>query len=48
MCLRMCAVLALLPAHQIEQGFQEIRNHARNNGVLMPRFLLISLGNLCY
>ncbi|KAL5245907.1 hypothetical protein ACI65C_013315 [Semiaphis heraclei] len=38
MCLRMCAVLALLPAHQIEQGFQDIKMHAQNNGVLMPRF----------
>ncbi|XP_060855076.1 uncharacterized protein LOC132932730 [Metopolophium dirhodum] len=38
MCLRMCAVLALLPAHQIEQGFQDIKMHAQNNGVLLPRF----------
>uniref|UniRef100_A0A2S2PPG3 Uncharacterized protein n=1 Tax=Schizaphis graminum TaxID=13262 RepID=A0A2S2PPG3_SCHGA len=38
MCLRMCAVLALLPHHQIEQGFQEIKIHAQNNGVLMSRF----------
>ncbi|XP_060855411.1 uncharacterized protein LOC132933098 [Metopolophium dirhodum] len=38
MCLRMCAVLALLPAHQIEQGFQDIKMHAQNNSVLIPRF----------
>lgn len=38
MCLKMCAVLALLPAHQIEMGFQEIRNYAQNNGVVLPRF----------
>ncbi|KAE9524405.1 hypothetical protein AGLY_015126, partial [Aphis glycines] len=25
MCLRMCTVLAFLPAHQIEQGFQEVK-----------------------
>ena len=38
MCLKMCSVLALLPAHQIEMGFQEIKNHAQNYGVLLPRF----------
>jgi len=38
MCLRMCTVLALLPAYQIEQGFQEIKNYAQANEVLMPRF----------
>lgn len=38
MCLRMCAVLALLSHHQIEEGFQQIKIHAQNNNVLMPRF----------
>jgi len=38
MCLRMCTVLALLPAHQIEQEFQEVNNYAQSNEVLLPRF----------
>ncbi|CAI6359310.1 unnamed protein product [Macrosiphum euphorbiae] len=38
MCLRMCAALALLPANKIEQGFQEIKNYAHNNEILIPRF----------
>lgn len=38
MCLKMCAVLPLLPAYLIEQGFQEIKIHARNNAILLPRF----------
>lgn len=38
MCLRMCSVLALLPACQNEQGFQEVKNYAQTKEVLLPRF----------
>ncbi|CAI6352503.1 unnamed protein product [Macrosiphum euphorbiae] len=37
MCFRMCSVLALLTAYQIEQGFQEVKNYAQTHEVLLPR-----------
>ncbi|XP_050430408.1 uncharacterized protein LOC126839253 isoform X2 [Adelges cooleyi] len=37
-CFKMCAALALLPANRVEEGFQEVKNHAANNNVLLPRF----------
>lgn len=46
---KMCAVLALLSAHQFEMGFQEIKNHTQNNGLLLLiDSLIICLGELYY
>ncbi|CAI6376517.1 unnamed protein product [Macrosiphum euphorbiae] len=38
MCLRMCSVLPLLSAYQIEQGFQEVKTYAQTHEVILPRF----------
>jgi len=38
MCVRMTAALALLPANQIDLGFQEIKTYALANGVRLARF----------
>jgi len=38
MCIKMTAALALLPHHQIEMGFEEIKSYAQENRVQLPRF----------
>jgi len=38
MCVKMVMVLALLPANEIDTGFQEIKNHARMNNINLTRF----------
>lgn len=35
---KICSVLALLPAYQIDQGFQEVKDYAQTHKVLLPRF----------
>lgn len=39
MCIKMIAALALLPEHEIEKGFEEIKAYAQANLVQLPRFL---------
>lgn len=38
LCIRMCAALALLPAALIEEGFQTIKQHARDNNIHIDVF----------
>jgi len=38
MCVKMTAALVLLPAHQIETGFEDIQMYDQANIVLLPRF----------
>lgn len=38
MCVQMTAALALLPLHEIERGFEEIKTYAQANNVQLPRF----------
>jgi len=38
MCVKMTAALALLPEHQIETGFEDIKMYAQANDVQLPRF----------
>ncbi|KAF0724862.1 RING-type domain-containing protein, partial [Aphis craccivora] len=37
MCVKMTAALALLPEHQIEMGFEDIKMYAQANNVQLPR-----------
>jgi len=38
MCVKMTAALALLPEHQIETGFEDIKTYTLGNNVQLPRF----------
>jgi len=38
LCLKMCASLALLPPDKIDEGFQSIKQHARDNNVRLDSF----------
>lgn len=38
MCLKMLMVLPLLPANDIEEGFQDIKNYALVHNINMARF----------
>jgi len=45
LCIKMCAALALLPAVLIEEGFQTVKQHARDNNIHIDVFLIISPGS---
>jgi len=38
LCIKMCAALALLPAALIEEGFQTVKQHARDNNIHIDVF----------
>ena len=38
LCIKMCAALALLPATLIEEGFQTVKQHARDNNIHIDVF----------
>lgn len=40
MCLKMMMVLALIPANETEDGFQDIKDYALVNDVNMARFFI--------